>query len=382
MEDADGKIDVLHVIPTLAVGGAENMLATLVTAPRERPMHHAVAYFLAGDQLAEPIRRAGVPVHWTGTLAPWQAPLAVVRLAGLIRRLRPKVVQSWIYYGDLAALWALELSGRRASTRLYWGIRCSYIDYAQYGRALGWAVRWCASHAGRPDAIVANSYVGRQHHRDLGYLNKSFFVIPNGVDTERFHPDPLARARLRSELGLDAADPVVVHVARVDPVKDHALLVAVAETMPAIRFLAAGPDTERLSGPPNLLRLGVRRDVPQLLAAADALVLTSRGEGFPNVVLEAMATALPVVTTDVGDARRIVGDTGAIVPVGDRAGLVAELTKLFAKPAAERSELGDRARTRAVSAFSLAAYVAAFDVLHRSGTGPQETPPDPARDSA
>jgi len=340
------------------------MLATLVTAPRNQLLRQAVAQLLPGDQLVEPIRSSGVAVYQIGIAGLWQAPLAVVRLAGLIRHLRPRVIQSWVYYADLVSLWALEMSGRRPKTRLYWGIRCSYLDFSNYGWILQWTMRACARRASRPDAIVANSYVGRDIHRKLGYRTKSFFVIPNGVDAERFRPDPQARAKLRNDLGIQNEQGLVIHVARVDPIKNHRLLLAVAQGMPSLRFLAVGQHTEKLNGPPNVLGLGLRRDVPQLLAAADALVMTSDGEGFPNVVAEAMAAGLPVVSTDAGDARRIVGDTGTIVPPRDRDAMIAALRDLFEHPDGTRQDRGMRARARIDREFSLRSYVAAFDALH------------------
>src|SRR4029077_9065516 len=109
--------------------------------------------------------------------------------------------------------------------------------------------------------------------------------------------------------------------------------------------------------PPNLLCLGLRRDVPQLLAASDAFVLTSaNGEGFPNVVAEAMVAGLPVISTDVGDVRRMLGDTGTIVAPGDRTGMVAAITELLALPEEIRRARGERARERARATFSLQTY--------------------------
>lgn len=364
-------LDVLHVVPSLGVGGAEQQLTLLTTAARGDPLRQRVVYFLDRDEMAGRIRSAGVPVDRIAIGAAWQAPFALVALARTIRRHRPRAIQSWLYYGDLLAAGALALSGRRGETRLYWGVRCSDIALADYSRLLRVCVRACAKLSGYPNAVVANSHAGRAAHIAFGYAARAFTVIANGIDTERFRPDPTARARLRAEFDFGETEFVVLHVARIDPMKDHAMLVALAAALPRLRFVAIGEGTETLDGPPNLMRLGVRRDVPQWLAAGDALISTSRyGEGFSNVIAEAMAAGLPVIATDVGDAARIVGDAGFVAAPSDRASLADALNKLAAMPSEGRAALGRRARQRIQDRFSVAASVEAFDVLHRFGRLP------------
>ena len=288
--------------------------------------------------LTDGIRAAGIPVHQFGGQMALDLPIILLRLCGLIRQVRPIAIQSWLYYADLASLWALELSGQRATTRLYWGIRSSDMNLNQYRRALRWTIKACAKRSARPDAVVANSFAGRDVHRALGFAPRAFPVIPNGIDTQRFRPNPSARARMRAHLALPDGKMVVIHVARVDPMKDHASLTAVAAALPDIQFIMAGSGTEQIAAPPNLKALGHRQDIPDLHAAADLLLSTSIfGEGFPNAVAEAMACGVPVVATDVGDSRRIVGDTGVIVSPRDVAAMVAAITHIRAEPEAKRS---------------------------------------------
>src|SRR5687768_3739532 len=131
-------LTVLHVIPTLKTGGAEHMLASLVTAKRKQEISQAVVELTPGGEVGAKTRAAAMPV-------------ALVRLIRLIRRLKPSAIQSWLYYADLLSLWALDLSGRRALTRLYWGVRCSDIEPTSYRLALRRAMAAAAARAGRPD---------------------------------------------------------------------------------------------------------------------------------------------------------------------------------------------------------------------------------------
>lgn len=368
----------LHVIAGLGIGGAEGMLAALVTAERASPHYRAVVDLLANGALAPEIRAAGVPVHELGLAGPLGVPRAVSALARIIGKTKPAVVQTWMYYADLLGLWALERSGRRNATRLYWGVRCSDMDQGCYGPALRWTIRACARRAARPDAVVANSHAGRAFHKQLGYAPRAFAVIPNGIDTARFRPDAEARRRMRAELGIAENAFVAIHAARVDPMKDHATLAALAALRPDLIFLAAGKGTDiRLAGPANLRGLGIRTDMPALYAAADAVLSTSAfGEGFSNVIAEGMAAGLPAVATDVGDARIIVGDAGAgagvVVPPRDPPALAAALDGLAKAGPGERAMRAAAARARIDQRFSLARCVAAFDALHRDAKIPAE----------
>jgi glycosyltransferase involved in cell wall biosynthesis len=370
---ADPAPAILHIIGGLGIGGAERMLAALVTAPRATPQRQAVVDLLAGGALAPEIRAAGIPLHEIGLRGIAGVPRAVAAVARLIREIKPAAVQTWMYYADLIGLWALERSGRRHMTRLYWGLRCSDMDQSRYGFALRWTIAACARRAPRTDAVVANSYAGRDVHRRLGYAPPRFAVIPNGIDMARFRPDPAARRHIRAALGIGRDTVVAIHAARVDPMKDHPALLTVARAMPALVFVAAGSGTDRLEGPANLRGLGVRRDMPALYAAADIVLSTSAfGEGFSNVLAEGMAAGLPAVATEVGDARAIVGDAGIVVPPRDPHALVAALEGLVAAGGAAMRGRGDAARARIESRFSLDRCVAAFDALHRDGTMPAE----------
>jgi glycosyltransferase involved in cell wall biosynthesis len=246
------------------------------------------------------------------------------RLAKLIADVRPEIVQGWMYHGDLAALVALVLSGRRRQTHLIWSIRCSDMDFARYRVQLRMVVRACAALSGRPDMVTANSAAGLAVHLRLGYRPRRTEVVYNGIDIDRFRPDAAARMAVRSELGIAADVILLAHVARVDPMKDHESFLAAMAQLPDLHALLIGTGTESLPVAANILRLGRRSDVARLLAAADIVVSSSAfGEGFSNALAEGMSCGLPAVATDVGDAGAIVGDTGLIVPKRDPQALAA-----------------------------------------------------------
>jgi glycosyltransferase involved in cell wall biosynthesis len=216
--------------------------------------------------------------------------------------------------------------------------------------------------------VVANSYSGRRDHQRIGYKPRAFPVISNGIDTARFKPSHTERARVRAELSIPDVMPLVIHVARVNPMKDHANFLKVAAAMPDIRFAAIGRGTEALQVPPNVIRLGVRNDMPAVYAAADFLLSTSIfGEGFSNVIAEGMASGVPAVATDIGDAREILADTGSIVRPSYPDAMADALRRLVNEPEAERRNRANLCRERIETCFSLERAVASFDALYIGG---------------
>jgi glycosyltransferase involved in cell wall biosynthesis len=359
---------ILYVTTDLFIGGgAEGMLARLLTAEPRLADAIIVVSLLPGESHAERLRQAGITVHQLDFGSARGIASGLVRLARLIARSKPDIVQGWMYHGDLAALVALVLSGRRQRTRLVWGIRCSEVDLRAYGRGLRLVVRACTALSRWPDVVTANSVAGLKSHLRLGYRPRRTEVIANGIEVERFKPDGAARAALRRELGIAADAVVLAHVARVDPMKDHAGLRTALLQLPEVTALLIGRGTEKLPAAPNVHRLGRRDDVERLLAAADIVVSSSAfGEGFANVLAEGMACGLPAVATDVGDARAIVGDSGLIVPPRDPRALAAAIREIAREEAATRSERGARARARIVENFAMNRAVGRFAELYRS----------------
>lgn len=236
--------------------------------------------------------------------------------------------------------------------------------------------------SGRPRGIIFNSRTSLDQHIALGYRRDGCQVIPNGFDTAIFRPDPNARRSLREELGL--ADTVLLAgmVGRLHPHKGQFDFLAAAERIgaedPNVHFVMAGSgvtDLDRdlrgfLLGKELASRvhlLGPRTDIPRLMAGFDFLCLPSMTEAFPNVLGEAMACGVPCVSTEVGDAARIIGKTGVIVPASDPAALADGIRKMVGMDAGERRALGELGRQRIRDHFSLDTVASAYEKLYSSG---------------
>jgi glycosyltransferase involved in cell wall biosynthesis len=216
------------------------------------------------------------------------------------------------------------------------------------------------------DLIIANAEAGKQAALRRGMNPDRLAVIGNLIDARVFAPDCEARARQRSVWGIADDAPLIGMAARLDPMKGHATFLAAAALLrwrqPSARFvlIGAGPTgyadrlkqfADRLDLGSSVLWAGDIRDMPAAYNALDLATLSSdAGEGFPNAVAEAMACGVPVVATDTGDAARLIGETGLVVPPRDPARLADAWTALLA---ADRTRLGAAARQRIMSEFDM-----------------------------
>ena len=238
------------------------------------------------------------------------------------------------------------------------------MDDTRYGRII-WLSRLLSS---SPDVTIANSEAGAAFHRARGFRSQRSMVIENGIDTDKIKPNPAVRKQVRAELGLADDAVVVIHVARVDPMKDHASFLAAMTRLPSVAGIMVGEGTRELAPPPNVQALGLRRDTEQLYAAADIVASTSAfGEGFSNVIAEGMSAGLIPVATDVGDARRIVADSGYIVPPHDSGAFERAIAAVTALSQVERARRGAMARQRIVADFALESAIERYFQLYSAG---------------
>jgi glycosyltransferase involved in cell wall biosynthesis len=366
---------VLHVITGLEGGGAERQLVYLLRGSTGGQIHHEVVSLLDGGVYEQDVRATGAELHTLNLARNRLSPLALLRLASLIRRRRPDIVQTWLYHADLIGLLAARLAG---GAPVVWTLRSSQLELEHYSKLTGLTIRALSRLSRWPAAILANSTVGMNGHLAIGYRPKWAQVIPNGIDTNTFRPSESAREDVRAELGIGADTPLIGCIARYDPMKDHLnVFSAFARVAGSARLLLAGKGTEPANreltgqialaelGPERVIRLGERRDADRIIAALDVLVLGSAfGEGFPNALGEAMACGTPCVATDVGDNAAIIGGCGSVVPPRDPQALAEAMSRLLALSSDERRALGMRAREKIQKDYALSAMVRRYSEVY------------------
>jgi glycosyltransferase involved in cell wall biosynthesis len=230
--------------------------------------------------------------------------------------------------------------------------------------------------------VVVNSATGQAFHTQIGYHPREWVLIPNGIDDQQFRPDAVARRSVRQELGLEPEALLIGLIARFDPMKDHTTFLQAARLLldshPQTHFLLCGaevtPENLQLSCQietghlqERVHLLGLRRDITRITAALDVATLSSSfGEGFSNVVGEAMACEVPCVVTDVGDSAQVVGDTGIVVPPKDPQALADGWRKLIEMGVEGRQRLGRAAREWIQQEYSLESVVTQYENLYLS----------------
>ena len=370
---------ILHLIPSLRYGGAENQLLQMVRHRSARGHEHSIVTMLEPDLAdALPLDTERIHVTTLGMRRGMPSLAGFSNFCRLLRSEKPQILHTWMYHANLLGLVAGRIAG---VPKTVWAIRCSDMDFSKYSLLSRLVFKAGAVLSPWPDVIVFNSRAGIVAHSQRGFANRHMKFIPNGIETRRFRPDADANASVRNELGCGTADMLVGHVARFDPMKDHETFIRgaglIRQTIPTVRFLMAGNGaTSENAALMSMLRkanlldcfylLGMRADTPRLMAALDLFCSTSSfGEGFSNVVGEAMASGVPCVVTNVGDSAEIVGDSGLVVPPRDSNAFAQACVKMLTMPADDRSRVGLASTKRIRDNFELQIVHEQYEALYQ-----------------
>jgi len=362
-----GPLRVMFLITSMPVGGAETLLVNLIRRLDRERFVPLLCCFKELGPLGE-VLATEIPAFEQMIKHKYDAGV-VGRLAKLLRDERVDAVVT-VGAGD----------------KLFWGRLAA--------RRAGVPVVLCALHStGWPDAIgrlnrsrfmtrLTDAFIGVANSHARHLVEKEHFptykvrMISNGVDASRFHPERDSSA-LRRTLGLSATAPVAGIVAALRPEKNHEMFLQVAaqvrKEVPDAQFLIIGDGPERtkleriaaelkLEGAVQFL--GTRNDIPELLAALDVFVLTSRIEANPVSILEAMATGKPVVAPRVGSICESVndGETGFLMDPNDTLQAASAVARLLSRPELAR-RMGQSGRAAVVDRWSLERMVEGYEDL-------------------
>ncbi|MEJ5200941.1 MAG: glycosyltransferase [Anaerolineales bacterium] len=346
---------VYFLIRSIGIGGAERQLCLLASELQKNGYQtKIITIYGSGSSEAEP-KSIDINITSLGRRNRWDLSF-FIKLFALIKKEKPDILHSYLQIANIAAALVKILFPR---IKVVWGIRASYVDTSQYG-CLVQITQKVHDHLNKmPDYIIFNSQAGMKYAAGLGYPKEKSCVIQNGIDTKRFFPDREAGLNLRQNWRVDANLKLIGMVARIDPQKDYPNFLNAAALLAKersdIRFVCVGDGPEklkreywqlshRLGLDSVLIWAGEQKDMLSIYNALDILVLSSYGEGFPNVIGEAMACGVPCVATNVGDAAQLIGHLGEIVPPKDpealKQGIIALLDRL------EHKEIDLRAQTR------------------------------------
>lgn len=381
---AQQRIRVLHVISGLKVGGAETFLLRLILALSD-DVDPRIVSLTSGGGMLPLLREAQVNVLELGLGGPAELmgfPSSVLRLSKEVRSWRPQIIQGWLNHGNVMALLMQRVLLRQS--KVIWSIRQSFDELRLERLHTRMAIVLQSRFAAQPDAIICNSMRSREQFIELASRPTDVWVVPNGFDTSKFAPNPERRASARLLLGAKEDELVVAMVAREHAIKDYPCFIEAVgravRSVPRLRAVCIGRGvTSEKSGIPHLISkwnletrctlLEERWDLDRLYPGVDVMCLTSRAEGFPNVIGEAMACGVPCIATDVGDIASLIGDAGYTVCPGCPEE-VAKLICGFAKLDREaRARLGASARRRVQEMYSMSVAAKKYLRIYRDVLG-------------
>ena len=319
------KMRILHIITGLGDGGAEGALSRLII--HDSSFEHVVISLMDKGKYGSILETSGVKVFTLDLLNRKVKISKIIELIRIIRKVKPDVIQTWMYHADLLGGICGKVAGVK---KIFWGIRHSTLNPKESKTRTIFISKICAKLSYFiPNKIVSCSEVGMKHHVSIGYAKAKFIVIPNGYDFSQFcklQKD----LNLSNQLGLKSNIATLGLVARFNPQKDHFNLLNACSLLKKSKILfrlilignELDSNNQELTDKINslnikneVLLLGQKQDIPRFMNLMDIHVLSSKyGEAFPNVVAESMACGVPNVSTNVGDAREIISDTGWICP--------------------------------------------------------------------
>jgi len=359
---------ILFLVTGLAYGGAETQVVYLATRFKSRGWEVGVVSLIPPKAYIEDLEKADVLVFSLDIRRKLPDPRPILRLVQIIRKWQPDVVHSHMVHANLLARIVRPLAPFPV-------LVCTAHSIDEGGRLREVLYRLTDPFC---DLTTQVSQAGLERYVHVGAVPRhKICYIPNGVDTERFKPNLEDRLKVRKELGVEGF--VWLAVGRFDPPKDYPnMLQAFARVVHKhlnTMLLIAGDGplrktmenmTRELGVEKHVKFLGIRRDIPQLMNAADAYVMSSEWEGMPMVLLEASACGLPIVATNVGGNAEIVldGQTGFLVPPKSPEALSQAMLRMMDLPEEVREKMGKQARKHIESNFSLDRIVDCWEALY------------------
>ncbi len=367
-------IRIAHVINNLQTGGAETTLLRLMEHIDRSRFEPFVLAMIGEGTIGPRIRELDVPVVALGAARRRLSVRTFLEIRRHLKEFQPDVIQSWMYHSNLAAYLARGAVPNRPA--LAWNIRHSLHDLSHEPWMTRQVIKAGAKRSAKVEAIIANSAVSMRQHEAIGYRSSRNEVIPNGFDLETLKPFPNASTKLREELDIADSAFIIGCAARFHPMKDQQMLVkATAELVEKGRDIhcvligrgcETGGDAESLRPllGERLHLLGERRPLADTVSGLDCLAVASAwGEGFPNVLAEAMACEVPCVTTDVGDAAAIVADPERVLSPKDQSAMVEVVDRMLQLDKQQRQKIGQAGRARILENYPIAKIVKQYEDL-------------------
>ena len=366
---------IIHIITGLNNGGAEMMLYKLLQGIDRKKFNLEVISMIDQGVMGSKIEALGIKVHTLNMKRGIPSFSGILKARKICKN--TDYIQSWMYHADLLSFLIGKMTLRK---NVIWGIRHSNLERGKNKKSLLVIAKINAFLSTFVNAIISCSIVAKEVHINYGFNKENIVVIPNGFSINEYHYNKQAKSKLLTEFNIPPGTILLTNVARWNILKDHKTalesLAILKKERADLLFLFVGTEisaeNKDLSVLINerglkddVLLLGRREDIPNIMSATDVYVSSSSGEGFPNVIGEAMACETVCVVTNVGDSAYIVGDTGRVVNRGDSVELAMEIKSLLSLKEKDRNFLAGKARQRIIDNFEISNVVSQYEALYK-----------------
>ena len=348
---------ICHIITGLERGGAERFLFNLLTAgDLSKKTNNMVISLMSEGYYGPLLKEHNIPLTCLNLNRGQINIESVIKLKQIMNNKKPDIIQGWMYHGNLAALLGTFITKKK--TKLSWNIRLSLETFSQMKLKTRLAIKLGAMLSKRANLIIYNSTRSLNQHRKLGFSSSNDYFIPNGFDIKKWKPNKNLKYKIRNSLNIANNAKVIGYVGRGEKQKNLPKLFKVFDIVkkkhPNVILIAVGKNLEKFaSNSDRIIFLGERSNVQEIMTSFELLCLTSKAEGFPNVIGEAMLSALPCISTDVGDTKNILGKTGWIVPTNSTTLFAKYLDNVLKMPEKELKKYGKSARKLIINNYDI-----------------------------
>lgn len=366
---------ILHLIPTLAQGGAENSLYSLI-ANDEQNQHKIITFLDFDNHYQERFLVKNIEIENVDLNQSWRIFRFYMEIKKIIDHYNPDLIQTWMYHSNFLSIFLRFWN----ETPIYWNIRHTDLNLKNNKLRTIFLAKICAYLSKFiPKKVIYVAKASYQSHVAFGYCKNNAEIIHNGIDTTKFMSDPHEKAKFK-ELRKISEDTILVGmIANLDQKqKDITTFLKAANFLNTsdekYAFILAGRhatkknnELSKLINTYNLkdsiYLLGQLKNPLQYYTIVDISVLCSHGEGFPNVVAEAMSCQATCISNDVGEASHIIGSAGFTFKINDYEKLFNIIHSLKIN---EISERGLQSRERIKDKFSINKMIRKYNSIWAS----------------
>lgn len=363
---------IVHIIPGLGNGGAEILLERLLSNLDKTKYKLEVISLIDEGILGEKIKKMGINIH---SLHMKRGKIDFQKLFKGLKICKDcDIIQGWLYHGNLFAF----ICGKILGKKIIWGIHHANFDKDKHKKLTLLIIKIMSFLSRFVDVIVCGSKVVEKLHKEIGY-NGKMLIIQNGFELDKFYKIEKARLIIEKELGLEKDIILFGSVGRYDLQKDYLncfeAMRIIKNKKIKFKLLLIGPDLtnenielkkmiEKTGIEENVMLLGKREDIPLLMSSLDIYVSSSVGEGFSNVIGEAMACETICVITDTGIAEEL-EDRSLVVPIKDAKMLAEKCIEVIRYSEAKKEEIRKKGRREIFEKYEIKKIVKKYEDLYK-----------------